>query len=95
MESKKNSTGLSVATVVVMMVVFMIATLADSTITTENVASGAVVNGGSHAFPRKNIMKNGDQNGVCLVKGKACKSHKDCPSNCACYTAGHCGDWVL
>ncbi|KGN52763.1 hypothetical protein Csa_014543 [Cucumis sativus] len=94
MESKKKSIH-TVATVVVVMVAFMIATLADSaTIATENVAAGVLVDGGSHAFPRKNVVKNGE-NGVCLVKGKACKSHKDCPSDCACYTAGHCGDWVL
>lgn len=80
MESKMK-TGL----VAMVLMIFMIATLADSAVTV-----GVMVDGGMYYFPRK--LSGG--NGVCLVKDKPCKTHEDCPPDCACYTAGHCGDWV-
>ncbi|KAG6576916.1 hypothetical protein SDJN03_24490, partial [Cucurbita argyrosperma subsp. sororia] len=66
--------------VVMMVTMIMMATLADS----------AVAEGGGF---RSKILLKSEGSSECPTY-LSCETHEDCPFNCACYTAGHCGDFV-
>lgn len=96
MESMKKNIGLAAMMMVMML---MIATVADSASPTEKTVIELITNrrGANSLFPRK-MMKNGRGNGVCLILGWPCNPSYGCgpfSDSCACYTAGFCGDYVV
>ncbi|KGN52762.1 hypothetical protein Csa_014579 [Cucumis sativus] len=97
MKRMDKNIGLAVATMMVMML--LIATVVESASPTEKITMIELVTNhhAASSFPRK-MMRNGKGNGVCPIIGRPCNpEYGGCgpfSDTCACYTAGHCGDFV-
>ncbi|KAA0044337.1 hypothetical protein E5676_scaffold655G00620 [Cucumis melo var. makuwa] len=93
MKSMNRNIG-AAATMMVMML--LIATVVESASPTEKMIKLVTDHHAAGSFPRK-MMRNGKGNGVCPITGWPCNPAYGCgpfSDSCACYTAGHCGDFV-